>query len=513
MIITDREITKAELDAIYADFKVIEERDGVPHFEQKRHNVVAEENGVVVGFASGLTDHKWFFLSDLWVSEEYRRQGLGTKLLSMLEDSIKTVGIEHIYTWTSGFINPKFYEKQGYYSFTVFEDFFEVKGYHHIGYRKDFKTNGKTVTESESRSANVKGLELCEGFFFEIAKPLLDMYFNDLSYSAGLIGWGSDVLGYDDEISTDHMWGPRFYLFLDDNDVSKKQEIIDVLCRHLPYKYKGHSVNFSAPDQNDNGVRHQELITEGKVSPFVSIYTLHEYLSEYLGTSDLENLTGLDWLSFSEHRLLGLTSGKIFVDGLNIKNTLDKLRFYPKDVCLYLIASNWSLIAEEQAFVRRCFDVGDNVGSIMVCARIADRLMRLAFLYCGKYAPYSKWFGTAFSQLSICDDFKHALSSAVTAADIYEREHHIVNAQKMLADMHNQSGLTDPVNVSIELYFDRKIKVIFADKIANAVMKRLSGTVFENYPLIGTLSGVPNYTSIFDNPSRRTNIKALYNDV
>lgn len=138
MKITDREITKTELDEIYANFKKIEKQDGVPVIEQKRYNVVAEENGTVVGFASGLTNHKWFFLSDLWVREEYRRQGLGATILSMLENDIKAIGIEHIYTWTSGFSNPKFYEKQGYYSFTVFENFFEVKGYHRIGYRKDF---------------------------------------------------------------------------------------------------------------------------------------------------------------------------------------------------------------------------------------------------------------------------------------------------------------------------------------------------------------------------------------
>ena len=29
------------------------------------------------------------------------------------------------------------YRRQGYQAFAVFEDFFEVKGYHHIGYRKD----------------------------------------------------------------------------------------------------------------------------------------------------------------------------------------------------------------------------------------------------------------------------------------------------------------------------------------------------------------------------------------
>ena len=107
--------------------------------EQKRYSYTAEENNIVVGFASGLTNHKWFYLSDLWVHEDYRRQGLGAKLLAMLEDKIKALGIRHIYTWTQGPTNPEFYQKQGYRVFTVFEDFFEVEGYHHTGLRKDLK--------------------------------------------------------------------------------------------------------------------------------------------------------------------------------------------------------------------------------------------------------------------------------------------------------------------------------------------------------------------------------------
>jgi len=78
------------------------------------------------------------FLLASWVHEDFRRQGLGGKLLAMMESTVRTVGIEHMYTWTSGFQNPAFYESQGYHAFAVFEDFFEVKGYHHIGYRKDF---------------------------------------------------------------------------------------------------------------------------------------------------------------------------------------------------------------------------------------------------------------------------------------------------------------------------------------------------------------------------------------
>ena len=53
----------------------------------------------------------------------------------------------------------------------------------------------------------IKGLELSRDFFLDIAKPILDRHYPDLEYSAGLIGYGSDVLGYDDEVSRDHKIG------------------------------------------------------------------------------------------------------------------------------------------------------------------------------------------------------------------------------------------------------------------------------------------------------------------
>jgi len=137
MIITDRDISKEELTGIYDDFKEIEIQDNVPPNNQRRYQFIAEENDIIIGFASGLTNHKWFYLSDMWVHTDYRRQGLGGKLLAMLEEKVKSIGMEYIWTWTTGFINPKFYESQGYKVFTIFEDFCEVKGYHQIGYRKD----------------------------------------------------------------------------------------------------------------------------------------------------------------------------------------------------------------------------------------------------------------------------------------------------------------------------------------------------------------------------------------
>lgn len=358
----------------------------------------------------------------------------------------------------------------------------------------------------------IKGLELCEGFFNECAKPIIDKYFPDLRYSAGLIGYGSDVLGYDDEVSRDHMWGPRFYMFLRENDIDKKDEIFNRFAENLPYEYMGYSVNFTEPDPNDCGVRHPQFIDSGKVNPLIFIQIFDEFLIEEIGTADLDNITSSDWLAFSEHRLLSLVSGKFFADKLNIRKLTDKIKFYPDDIKLYLIASQWNIIASEQAFVKRCGEVGDETGSQIICARIAERLMRLCFLYKDTYAPYSKWFGTAFNKLDIDENIKIKINKALKANDLTERENNLVEAQALVADLHNASGLTEKVDYSVESYFGRDIKVIFADKLVDAAVEKLKGTSLENTPLIGTMSQFGGLSDFADEKAYYERIKRIYGD-
>ena len=111
-------------------------------------------------------------------------------------------------------------------------------------------------------AAFIKGKELCRGFFEQVAKPILDRRFPGLEYSAGLLGYGSDVLGYDDAVSTDHMWGPRFYLFLREEDKALQSQILKAFSQEFPYTYRGYSVHFSRPDPNDKGIRHAEMHSE-----------------------------------------------------------------------------------------------------------------------------------------------------------------------------------------------------------------------------------------------------------
>lgn len=69
----------------------------------------------------------------------------------------------------------------------------------------------------------MKGLELAGIIFFKVVKELIDQEFPNLKerYAGGLIGYGSDVLGNDDEFSKDHEWGSRCHIWLTYDDYKR----------------------------------------------------------------------------------------------------------------------------------------------------------------------------------------------------------------------------------------------------------------------------------------------------
>ncbi|MCL1857802.1 MAG: DUF4037 domain-containing protein [Oscillospiraceae bacterium] len=327
----------------------------------------------------------------------------------------------------------------------------------------------------------IKNTDLCESFFNECCLPVLRQNYPNLKVSAGMMTAGSQVLGYDDIVSTDHGWGPCPILFLSDCDLHMRDELTVVFEKNLPSIYKGYS------------------------GTNVWITTLNEVIEMYIGEMPQNDI---DWLSISEHRLLGLTAGRIFIDMINIQETRDKLSFYPQDVKLYLIASQWRILARERAFVKRCSQVGDELGSRIVCTHIAERLMRLCFLYKNKYAPYSKWFGTAFKRLSL-DNIHDEITAAISANTIAEREDHILNAQILVVELHNSCNITEPFEIVIDDY-GRNAKIIHADDLANMVQGKITSPELKNCLLIGSMSQISNLNHLWDSPENRGKIYQLY---
>ena len=358
----------------------------------------------------------------------------------------------------------------------------------------------------------IKGLDLCESFFNEVARPILNTHFPTLRYTAGLLGYGSDVIGYDDRMSADHLWGPRFHLFLPEAEFdSWRGQIASAFAAGFPYQYRGFSANFSKPDWNDNGVRWQEFIQQGPVDPLIEYHTLRSYFEEYLGYTPFTEISTSQWLTFTEHRLLGAASGRIFHDDLGMMKVREKLTYFPQDVWLWMMAAQWKMISEEEAFAGRCGYVGDEVGSRIVAARQVQRIMRLCFLLEKRYAPYSKWFGSAFKKLEIAPILLPILEQTLAASDWRKRGHYLGQAYRIAADKHNALGITEELDSKIGDYFERPFPVLFAGRFAEAIRKTIeSAELKQLVPEIGSVSQFTDSTTVFDNVKLYGKLKHLY---
>src|SRR5262249_26364753 len=146
-------------------------------------------------------------------------------------------------------------------------------------------------------------------------------------------------------------------------------EISQRLSAKLPPIFRGYSTGFSPRDAE--GVRLMESATPGAVPHHIDMHTVRGFFLQELGVDPDTPLTVVDWLLMPQQRLLGVTSGAVFHDGLQALVPLrEKFAFYPRDVWLYLLAAQWTRISQEEAFVGRCGDLGDEIGSQVIAARL-----------------------------------------------------------------------------------------------------------------------------------------------
>jgi uncharacterized protein DUF4037 len=317
----------------------------------------------------------------------------------------------------------------------------------------------------------IPGIVLNKLFFDEIIQPLLAARFPEVAYSAGLIGYGSDVLGYDTEMSTDHEWGPRLLVFLRGEDYpTLLQAISDILRCELPPTFRGYSTNFSAPDTDGGGVRVREPGAAGHINHHVVFTTIDAFLQSELGVNSGDSINAVDWLTFPEQKLLEMTAGAVYHDGLGqLKPLRQRLEYYPHDVWVYRLAAQWQRISQEEAFVGRCGDVGDDLGSRIIAARLVRDLMRLCFLLERRYAPYSKWLDTAFAQLACAERLAPQLANVLTASAWTERGEWLADVYHIVATMQNALAITGSLDPTPRFYHDRPFRVIHAERFANAL--------------------------------------------
>ena len=315
----------------------------------------------------------------------------------------------------------------------------------------------------------MQGLELSRRFYLEAVRPILERDFPEFEHAAALIGYGSDVLGFDDETSQDHEWGPRVQLFA--RSTERKAEIEEALAHELPTTIAGFPTHFGPTDEP--GTTRIATTDTRPLAHRAHVLVLDEYIRERIGVNPLDGFAARDWLTTPSQRLLELTAGEVFTDPIGeLTHVREILTWYPHDVWLYVMAGHWRRIAQLEHFLGRTGSRGDELGSRVIAGSLVRDLMRLGLLQERRYPPYAKWLGSAYAALGRPE--AAALAHALSAADWQAREEALVEVYEALARRHNELRLTEEVNPTVRPFWGRPFRVLFADRFVDALRAAVS---------------------------------------
>lgn len=368
------------------------------------------------------------------------------------------------------------------------------------------------------KSKFISGLDLSEAFYREVVEPILCHDFPQLRYAAALIGSGSEVLGFDTEMSTDHHWGPRVMLFLTEDDVARLEtSITRLLSEKLPRRFRGYPTSYvgSTAPGDAPGIQLLDYSDHGPINHRVSITSIRAFMKDYLDFDVCDEITPIDWLTFPDQKLLSVTAGRVFHDTVGLEDLRKRFAYYPHEVWLYLLAAQWKRIEQEEHLMGRAGSVGDELGAAIIASRLVRDLMRLCFLMEKRYAPYPKWFGTAFRQLKAAAKIESTLMSVLSASNWREREQHLVLAYEYIADRHNQLAITEALPTKASQFHGRPYWVISIGAFSEAIAATITDPAVKQIaskPLIGSIDQLSDSTDIQSSSTWRNALCGLYAD-
>ncbi len=161
----------------------------------------------------------------------------------------------------------------------------------------------------------------------------------------------------------------------------------------------------------------------------------------------------------------------------------------------------------------RCGDVEDELGSRVVAGRQVKEIMHLCFLMEREYAPYSKWFGTAFGRLSCAEQLSPLLNRVFVQSDWKTREGVLSEIYLILAEMHNSLSVTDHIEPDISPFHARPYLVPHSERFVNAILERVTSPMLKGLSRpIGSINQFVDSTDVSCWPGALAKISAVYQD-
>lgn len=224
----------------------------------------------------------------------------------------------------------------------------------------------------------MQGLELCREFYRQSVFPAITERFGKRAcrVAAGLAGQGSDCLGYDDDISRDHDFGPGCCLWLTDEDFVSFGSELQELYDSLPNEFMGFSRNATA-----------------QASSRVGVIPISRFYIQFTGCPDVPpNDTA--WFRIQEHHLASVTSGEVFCDDPGEFSRIRKalLPCYPRDVRIKKLAARVFVMGQAGQYnYVRIMKRGDGPAAMLALDEFVRAALSAVHLLNKRYMPYYKW--------------------------------------------------------------------------------------------------------------------------
>ena len=238
----------------------------------------------------------------------------------------------------------------------------------------------------------MKGLELAEKYYNTHGRKMLQSKFPHLAdqMATGLVGYGSECLGFDDELSMDHDYGPSFCVWLPREIYKQYGAQMQAAYEELPQEFMGYSGRVSQEQGRGR----------------VGVLCLEDFYLGILGRDTVPE-TEQEWLALSEENLATATNGKVFEDHLgkfsSVRNGL--LQYYPKAVWIRRLVQALAKAAQAGQYnYARAMKRGERIAAELSLTEFIQESMQAVYLLNRKYAPFYKWMHRGLQELATCSE-------------------------------------------------------------------------------------------------------------
>ena len=244
----------------------------------------------------------------------------------------------------------------------------------------------------------MKGLETAKQYYEIYGRQMIRGQFQERAdqTAAGLVGYGSECLGFDDEISTDHDYGPSFCIWLPRELYQQCGKEMQAAYDALPKEFMGCSA------------RVEEEQGKGRVG----VLCLEDFYLEILGTDRVPE-TEAEWFSLSEASLSTATNGAVFEDpcGKFTRIREGLLSYYPQEVWRKKLAESLARAAQAGQYnYARAMKRGERIAAEIALTEFVKETMQIVYLLNKKYAPFYKWMHRGMKELVVCSEIGDMLA-------------------------------------------------------------------------------------------------------